>query len=217
MKNLKIAFTGASGSGKTTLVKWVSETFNIPHISGSAGDVKTPADNRLLDDLFELDSDGHHGVIVNSAINPHYGVMNQKLLLMRRLEIFKYNDHFVTDRSTVDNMTYFINQCGFHPQVTKAMCDDFLNDCVRGIIELDLVIHIKSVQPNGDVENNGSRIPNHYYQQSIDTQFSHWLGVIRKHMDGSLTIHPTRFITIDYWDLDTRKKEIALAIQNIIQ
>lgn len=75
--NKKIAFSGSSGSGKTTLVTFLAAALGIPHLSGSAGDVKTEEDKILLAEDFKYPGGGHAGVIRYSALNPEYGLMNQ--------------------------------------------------------------------------------------------------------------------------------------------
>jgi deoxyadenosine/deoxycytidine kinase len=198
----KVAFTGSSGSGKTTLVTYVAEKLGLRHISGSAGDVKQEGDKMLLDEIYQYPGGGHVGVIRYSALNPEYGLMNQKLLQMRRSEIIFNNTNFVTDRSPIDNMTYMINQVGYHPHVTDAICEEFLKDCMKAFEELTHLIYVKAVQPK-EVEFNGSRVANSFYQRAIDAQFDYWL----KRFDKS-SLAPPEILVIDYWDLERRKKEV---------
>lgn len=200
---MKIAFTGSSGSGKTTLVTFVAEQLNLKHISGSAGDVKKEVDKMLIDDMMRYPGGGHVGVIRYSALNPEYGVMNQKLLQMRRRELIVENDDFVTDRSPIDNLTYFINQCGYHPMVTNELVEEFAKDCIKAWEQLTHVIYVKAVQP-GAVEVNGSRVGNNWYQKAVDAQFNYWLN---EYFIKNATFGPD-ILVIDYWDLDKRKEAV---------
>lgn len=199
----KIAFSGSSGSGKTTLVTFLAEKCNLTHISGSAGSVKKEGDKMLIDDVLQYPGGGHVGVIRYSALNPEYGLLNQKMLQMRRRELIMENEDFVTDRSPIDNLTYMINQCGYHPMVTDAMVEEFAKDCLFAWEELTHVIYVKAVQPK-EVEVNGSRVANAWYQKSIDAQFEYWLRnyFMKNSIDGP------KVLIIDYWDLDKRKKEV---------
>lgn len=200
---MKIAFTGSSGSGKTTLVTYVAEQLGIQHISGSAGDVKKEGDKMLIDEMLRYPGGGHVGVIRYSALNPEYGVMNQKMLQMRRRELIMDNDDFVTDRSPIDNLTYFINQCAYHPMVTNELVLEFAKDCLVAWEELTHVIYVKAVQPN-EVEVNGSRVANNWYQKAIDCQFEYWLhNYFEKNAVGGPEV-----LVIDYWDLTQRKKDV---------
>ena len=200
---MKIAFSGSSGSGKTTLVTFVAEALGLQHISGSAGDVKKEGDKMLLDEMFRYPGGGHHGVIAFSALNSTYAVTNQKLLQVRRHELITSNDDFITDRSPADNLTYFINQCAYHPEVTDAMTEQFMQDCLASWEELNHVIYVKAVQP-AEVERNGSRVSNKFYQKAIDCQFEYWINnfFIPNSVDGP------KVMIIDYWDLETRKEKV---------
>ena len=207
-QTMKVAFSGSSGSGKTTLVTWLAETTGLQHISGSAGDVKQEGDKMIIDDLLGYPGGGHHGVIAYSALNHTYGVMNQQLLQVRRQAIIETNDNFVTDRSPADNITYFINQCGYFPEVSDAMCQEFFNKCLEAWEGLDYVFYVKAVQPHS-VEVNGSRIANKFYQQAIDVQFEYW---IKRLMEKSVIGPVVTFI--DFWDLDQRKELVLKTINS---
>src|SRR6478735_8320925 len=201
---MKVAFSGSSGSGKTTLVTFVAEALGLQHISGSAGDVKQEGDKMIIDEFFKYPGGGHHGVIAYSALNPTYGIMNQKMLQMRRQQIIETNDQFVTDRSPADNMTYFISQVGYHPEVSDAMAEEFFKNCVQAWEGLTHVIYVKAVQPkNTGVEFNGSRIANAWYQKSVDVQFEYWIDRLNQ-----ASLSGPEVMIIDYWDLDMRKEKV---------
>lgn len=206
---MKVAFSGSSGSGKTTLVTYVAETLKFKHISGSAGDIKQEGDKMMIDEMFGYPGGGHVGVIKYSALNPEYGWTNQKLLQMRRHQMIISNDDFITDRSPADNLTYAINQVGYHPMVTDAMLEEFMKDCLAAWEELDKVVYVKAVQPN-EVERNGSRVANRFYQKAIDCQFEYWIN--NYFIPNSLSGPEVMFI--DYWDLEKRKKEVIKFLKN---
>jgi gluconate kinase len=199
---MKVAFSGSSGSGKTTLVTFVSEALKLKHISGSAGDVKTEGDKMIVDEAFKYPGGGHAGVIRYSALNPEYGLMNQTLLKLRRKELVMNNDNFVTDRSPADNLTYMVNQVAYHPMITDAMVEEFARDCQQAWDELTHVIYVKAVQPK-EVERNGSRIANSWYQKAIDAQFELWINYFMKNSQAGPEV-----MIIDYWDLEKRKEEV---------
>ena len=201
MNNMKVALAGSSGSGKTTLVKFVQQELGLEWISGSAGDLYTPEDVSYLQDMLKHPGGGHHGVIAYSALNSTFAIQNQQLLLLRRTELFTKYNNFVTDRSPADNLTYFVSQCGYHPEVTDQIASDFIDNCKKAWGLLTHVVYIKAVQPNA-VENNGSRISNKYYQKAIDAQFEMWIDTIFKYVPGP------RILCLDYWDLDKRKEAV---------
>lgn len=199
----KVAFSGSSGSGKTTLVTFAAEQCELTHISGSAGDVKQEGDKMIIDDMLHYPGGGHVGVIRFSALNPEYGLMNQKILQMRRRELIMENSNFITDRSPIDNLTYMVNQVGYHPMVTDAIIEEFAKDCLVAWEELTHVVYVKAVQPK-EVEVNGSRVANAWYQKAIDAQFEYWLNnyFLKNSISGP------KVLVIDYWDLDKRKEAV---------
>lgn len=199
----KVAFSGSSGSGKTTLVTYAAYECGLTHISGSAGDVKKEGDKMIIDDMLHYPGGGHVGVIRFSALNPEYGLMNQKILQMRRRELIMENNNFITDRSPIDNLTYMVNQVGYHPMVTDDMIEAFAKDCLQAWDELTHVVYVKAVQPK-EVEVNGSRVANAWYQKAIDAQFEYWLNnYFLKH-----SIAGPKVMVIDFWDLDLRKMKV---------
>ncbi len=211
--NYKIAFTGSSGSGKTTLVEFLSKQFSIPHISGSAGDVLNNLDQEMLKQAFSYYGNAGHGnVIANSITNPGFGIINQLLLQIRRQEIIQTHDNFITDRSPIDNMTYFINQCGATGAMTNDLAELFLKNCVIAAQQLTHIIYIKAVQPI-PVENNGSRIAINFYQKAIDAQFEMWLKEIVSRFDPS---KPRPVVwKIDWWDLEERKNFLTNGLMGV--
>lgn len=216
---LKIAFSGSSGSGKTTLVKYVHEKYNIPWVSGSAGDLKNTMDGEILKVICGSDPlpDGHREVIRYSAINPVYGITNQLLLQARRSDLLRSDRSFVTDRSPIDNFTYFMNQCGHLEDVTDALCERLFHSCVDALEKLDLLVYVKAVQPRSNgIENNGSRVNNWWWQKSVDAQFEMWLDRIMLKLNQKTDIVP-EVVVIDKWDLEYRYELIDGFIENLIK
>lgn len=201
--NMKVACTGTSGSGKTTLVKFIAEELGLKHISGSAGDLKSEVDKAQLEARYNFKRDqGHQAVIKKSAENPFFGFMNQQMNLAGRRKLIEENTFFVTDRSPVDNLTYCIAQCGFHKEIPEAYFTDFAKDCLEAWRLLTHVIYIKAVQP-GDIENNGSRINNKWYQRASDAQFEYWL--LKFFIPSNPIGTGPQILIIDFWNLEQRK------------
>lgn len=206
----KIAFSGSSGSGKTTLVQFVSETLGIPHLSGSAGDLKTEQDKLILHEEHGYPGGGHSAVIKYSALNLEYGLLNQQLLQKRRHELIlgehptlKHGGTFVTDRSPADNLVYFILQVGYHPAVTDEVTEEHYKKCLDAWNELTHVIYVKAVQPR-EIEKNHRRVDNKYFQKSVDALFQYWIkDLMMESVDGP------EVLIIDFWDLEERKKLVT--------
>lgn len=214
---MKVAFSGSSGSGKTTLVNYVAKEFNLRHISGSSGDLLNDADKEYLSTFHGYSGGyGHLGVIQKSSIDVNYGVDNQTLIMRRRAELIANNDNFVTDRSPLDNLTYFISQVGFHPSVNDYVISQFAHDCLISFYGLTHLIFVRAVQPDS-VENNGSRIHNKWYQRSSDAQFDYWLR--NYFMKEKLSYHgeilqKPKILGIDFWDLEKRKELVKHFLEN---
>jgi len=166
---MKVAFSGASGSGKTTLVKWVAEHYNLPHLSGSSGDLKTDDDREYLASRFGVEGrEGHAKVIKESHNNPEFGYELQRMILTRRSELIKDNQVFVTDRSPIDNFVYYMLQAGLYQN--DGINHDFYEACIQAMIPLD---HIFVVPFMFDfVEDNGSRLTSQVYQHMVTHIFS---------------------------------------------
>jgi thymidylate kinase len=190
---MKVAFTGTSGSGKTTLVKFLESELGLTHINGSAGILGGEA-LASLKTRYNYEGDGHLEVIRRSALNPDFAFDFQRVVLAERFKAFTLNDNFVTDRSPLDNLTYFALQASWNEQ-SLPRCESFENLCHYAMAELTHLIYIKPCQPDGKIEDNGSRIPNNLYQTAVDAVFEKFLERFK----------PNKLLVIDYWDLGTRK------------
>jgi hypothetical protein len=82
--------------------------------------------------------------------------------------------------------------------------EEFMKECLEAWEELTHVIYVKAVQPN-EVEKNGSRVANRYYQKAIDAQFEYWLV---NFFVKNAQVGP-KILTLDMWDLDTRKEVVT--------
>jgi hypothetical protein len=211
----KIAFSGSSGSGKTTLVQFVANELGIPHLSGSAGDLKTEEDKLILHEEHGYPGGGHSAVIKYSALNPEYGLLNQQMLQRRRHQLIlgehpllTHGGSFVTDRSPVDNLVYFLLQVGYHPSVSDEITEKHMKDCLAAWNELTHVIYVKAVQPR-EVERNHRRVDNKFFQKTVDAAFEFWIKTffIKESIDGP------EVLIIDYWDLEQRKEAVLSFIE----
>jgi len=205
---MKVAFTGTSGSGKTTLCKWVAQEFGLKHISSSAQDLFTAKDKDMLNGLFGYTGLGHANVIRMSANDYSFGHAFQTVLLARRMELIDDNHNFVTDRSPVDNMTYFVNQVGMHKEFTNAVGLEFFRACIGAYSKLTHLVYVRATQPELEVEDNGSRVANGIYQTAIDAQFRAWLDRFIAVKKIELLSRGPKVLVIDYWDLKKRKEEL---------
>src|SRR5690606_1517587 len=98
-----------------------------------------------------------------------------------------------------------------HRQVTDGDIGSFAFHCLKAWGLLTHVIFVRAVQPN-EIENNGSRISNKWYQRSSDAQFKYWLdnffGTYEYQYLGTNLPKP-KVLVIDFWDLEERKNLIT--------
>jgi hypothetical protein len=90
MSSLRVAFAGASGTGKTTLATWVAEAFNVPMNPTGARSVAAAMG---FASPYDVDRAGRRAEF-------------QRRLLTDKMAWEESNEQFVTDRTTLDNLTY---------------------------------------------------------------------------------------------------------------
>jgi hypothetical protein len=199
---MKIAFTGSSGSGKTTLATWLAEEKDLTFIPGSSGGLKTDEDRKFLKENFGFEGGkGHANVIQQSHINPELGYYIQSTVRRRRAELIRNNDDFVTDRSPLDNWVYFILQASTYQ--SQENCNNFLVKVTEMFKDLDAVIYVPSMFSN--IENNGSRVSNVYFQQAVDAYFELCFRNFQRSLAAD---YGTKFLRIPMVDLQLRKDYI---------
>lgn len=88
----RIAFMGASGTGKTTLARWVSDAYGLPmNPVGSRSTAKAMG----FDNPYDVDAAGER-----------QDFQDKLLADKAQWELDHRAEGFVTDRSTLDNLTY---------------------------------------------------------------------------------------------------------------
>lgn len=169
-KQIRVALCGPSGSGKTTLAKYIANMHKLPYVENSAGLILPEVDQQFLMDQYGWEKNGHAKVIALSNQNPDFGREFQARLLAARGHMMEKSDEFVIDRSPIDNVAYFLTQCGPHQDT----------DYTRGFIESaqlfgDRLTHLIFIPTMNDIdiEVNGSRISNYYYQKMMTNVFIH--------------------------------------------
>jgi hypothetical protein len=167
MRELRIAFAGSSGAGKTTMVNYLKEKYKLPWINGSSGQIKHEQDNFQLK-LMGLDQGhGHAAVIRSGHQNPIAAGCNQQAILRGRIAAMRSAGlNFVTDRSPIDSIVYMLMQCSMYEG--EVWCGEFIKEAKQA---LAMLTHIIWVRPLDHVEDNGSRVPNIFFQQVVDGTF----------------------------------------------
>jgi len=205
---MKIGICGPSGSGKTTLAKFIAGHTDIKNgkinwVSNSARDLFTKEDNELLRSLGYEENSGHRRVIQLSNEKPEFGLTFQKLINKRRTEFIISNNDFVTDRTPVDNLVYFLFQsCSNQPD---EIIQDMVSDCRAALGEFDVIFFTPYIEGN-EVENNNSRVDSKYFQSMISGIFE---DTIKKYFrDIFADDDGPGFVKLGIWDLRTRKDTI---------
>lgn len=199
---MKIGLTGPSGSGKTTLANYISVIFEIPFIPQSAGIIISEQDRQRLEKEFNYQGEGHRKVIMKSMIEPKFGIEFQSSVLNARVEILNMNEAFVSDRTLLDNLAYFLLQCS--PVQDEKTTGRFIDTVIEYIGET--MTHLIIIKPNdGWTEDNGSRVSNNFYQHMTYEVFLH---AYNRYLRAVLDECGIKVLIIDTWDLEQRKNLI---------
>lgn len=207
---MRITLTGPSGTGKTTLANFITETFpELTFQSNSAYNVLKEEQKQALKEKYGYEGTGHRNVIKLSHQNPDFGHDFQQALLDNRIEAFSQQDFIITDRCFVDNVAYYLDQCSAHS--TFEQTQEFITKASRACQEyLGLVIWVPVQNPRGQVENNGSRVDNWYYQKKMHMVFQCAIDEIAA--VGLPNLRSPKLMGLSSWDLLTRKQEIYKGI-----
>lgn len=188
--NYRIFICGASGTGKTTLANRISKVLDIPFISTSG---------KALWKTYNIDS--HKHLIEKTLADPlGFGFDYQMELLLLRKERLKNMDSFVTDRSPIDNLVYFISQLGSFMTENDmkqymSICEESLQIYTNGIF----IPFNKSIP----LEDDGARITNRYYQQYINSIFN-----LVIYDENYLSLCKNCIIKIEDWNLNRRLETV---------
>lgn len=139
---MKIVIIGAQGTGKSILSKVLSEELNIPLITEIARNFKKE----------QL-----------KCTNPEYPQI-QKEILRLQIQEEKMHDNFISDRSSIDNLAYFIYGCSDSVTVSENMSYTY-----DAIFNARLYTHIFFLRPEFDIVNDNFRDCDPVYQKDIDT------------------------------------------------
>lgn len=160
----RINITGPSGMGKTTLAKWISETYQIPFISGSYSDL-----------------------VPETAKMPHKDMISQDAKLIQeqdtqvlnlRRKAFDSFETMVSDRSYLDSAAYFINKLSH--RIPQCETEQFIEICRELTCkQCDKVIFIPADiyhLKHWEMEDNGKRSTNLFFHIEV-SQLIYWLIV----------------------------------------
>lgn len=152
---MRIAILGPSGVGKTTLCKALAldSKNQLAYVSASSRDLLPQTSIKQMDHLDDSEFDLQ--------------------LISKRTQLFnnlmEHRGSFITDRSLLDSAAYYILK--YSPTKQSCDIDEIVSYCLKETMKIfDYVINIPySVGWNSSwkFEDNGSRIVNTYYQETV--------------------------------------------------
>lgn len=194
---LKIAIAGPSGVGKSTLAQYIADKHQIPFITTST---KPLWDRHGIND--------HQQLIGMTTTNPSWGLAFQREVLDYRVNQLYGKDEFVTDRSPVDNMVYFLLQNSH--MLSERETKFYLDACIMAMNLFNGYIYIPFTNEI-ILENDGKRVVNSFYQMTVSSTFD----LVHRLMKTSL--YEKHNTILDGWDFERRKLTVDDLIKTIIQ
>ena len=158
----RIMLAGPSGIGKTTLAKAIAEAYNLPYVYGSYRTF-SPEEMKTMP----------HKEMLNQS--PGDILKRDYQVLTQRAKSFKDMDAYVTDRSYLDQMAYFVQKLSSH--IPSCEVDEFMKHATELLLKQgpDLVIYVPFTVnhfKNWTTEDDGQRIPSNWYQYHTTSSFN---------------------------------------------
>ncbi len=197
MANLRICISGPSGVGKSTLATEISKAYNIPFITTST---------KPLWDKYKIRS--HQELIERTLVDPQWGIDFQDEVLDYRINKLLGVKDFVTDRSPLDNLAYFLMQNSYNTSEEKTAkyiqrCKDAMA-LFTGIIVIPFTDEVV-------LENDGKRVNNRYYQEYTNAVFVLAAKIMRQEF-GKMYGE-----TLMMWNFEARVAHTANLLNKILK
>ena len=161
---------------------------------------------------------GHRWIINNSSEKIDWGIEFQEQLLKSRINALKGLDNVIIDRTPIDNLVYSMYEC-LH-NVDEKWVEALRKKAFEFYLTFDLIIFIPYSKEQGKIEDNGSRIPNIYFQELISTIFESQVRIIHdmlfdEVMESTHNVPAPKFIKITQWDFEQRLRSCKTAIDKL--
>ena len=158
-KILKIQLCGSSGTGKTTVANQLSKIYDIPFISGS------------YSGLVPSTKDEPHKDMITKEANLIYQ-QDYQLLNLRKKQLLDPNiSSYVSDRSFIDNATYFIDKLAH--RIPECEVEPFIDICrellKRTTTHIIFIPYTSEYLKSWKIEDNNKRVLNKYFQFKISS------------------------------------------------
>ena len=186
MKNIRIGICGPSGTGKSTLAKYISEKYEVPFVTTSTKP------------LWEKHYITSHESLINKTLSdPKWGLQFQHEVLDYRIKMMDENPNFITDRTPIDNLVYFLLQ-NTH-SVSANDTEEYILRCKFALEKMNGLICLPFSEEI-PLSDDGARITNKYYQYTVNGTFV----VASQLMKSSL--FELKALTLTMWDYEVRKQ-----------
>lgn len=143
---MKIALSGSGGTGKTTLANSVSKRLGIPAIPEFAREV---AAEMGIPEIRQMTSEQSYEF--------------QNRILQRKIDEEAKHETFIADRSTADNIAYYLRWCARDNDDSKNA--EYVSKCIGHLDTYDLVMILP--WQGIPLEDDGFRSARLYYQYGI--------------------------------------------------
>lgn len=217
-----IAVSGPSGAGKTTLAQALAKYLGWDFQENSAGKIMRPEFKEELRDMGKPLNLGQKGTINFAHANPAGGKKFQEGILASRSDLFKSKVdagiNGVYDRSPLDPIVFYLNQV-VHNETQEAS-EDFIHRCICSLRSVDLILRVPLQNPVKEIEYNGSRVNNWYFQKKIDQLFDTALELVVEENDKFpylLNHHKLRVERCPTWDWNNRLEWAIHAANGLVQ
>jgi len=155
---MKIALVGTEGTGKTTLAKAVSEKYNIPYVDECARIISKETGIKVRED--------------NSDKLYEFQI---KCLEMKLKEESKY-DEFIADRSTIDNLVYYLRWVANDKD--SELNEKYCRKCIQNIRTYDKIVLMEPKYLS--LVKDEIRTGNIWYRESIHFML---IGVLEEYVE----------------------------------
>jgi hypothetical protein len=127
--------------------------------------------------------------------------------------LIKEGKKAVLDRSPLDPIVFYLNQVVHNePQDESAW---FIEKCISQLRKVDMIIRVPLQNPNREIEDNGSRVTNYWFQRKIDGLFDQALNIVSSESAANSDLLGTHKICVHRvpcWNWDDRLKDSIGAI-----
>lgn len=180
-----IMLCGPSGTGKTTLAQWIAKKYDLKFI---------PTSSKVLWKKYGIADHAH--LIRKSIGSPMWGYKFQEELLDYREDVMAKNFNYITDRSPIDNMVYFLLQVT--PHISYKLTENYIDRC-KSLIDRnnhnEWLFHLPFNKEVIKLEDDKARIINPIYQECTQLYFDYCIAQIDK-----------TIIKLDTWDFEKKIK-----------